>query len=199
MGPPDMVDSVTNWKLRDDTLQALYVLTKQAPSAGKLHQYINNPEISVEDVQEAFNWLNRHGLVDALGSATYSDVRRGRISSKGESFAEKKVSVSVLADEEITGAIIHAQQIHNHAPSINNWGDHATVTQNNHGETELEKVISALKEANELEKADELQQEASQNGITSALKKAASWIATNAVAAPVIAQIAPPVFAALGV
>lgn len=152
---------------------------------------------SRQEINAALVWLDTQGLIEGKGTLQ-SGILRSWITPLGINYVETGTSVQELAKAAVRGSIINAQTNHNHGPAMNVMGDHNTSTQNINDSSAINEVIVALRESNEVAKAEELQQEANKNGIPAALKKASGWIATNAIAAPVIGQIAPTVITALG-
>lgn len=186
-----------NWELRDTVLHAVYDLNSSFPGVNQIKKHLGDSAHGEEEIGRALSWLREQGLV--TGETSWGGgVLRVKTTPLGTNFVELGTSVQELAKAAVQGSIINAQTNYNHGPAMNVLGDSNTSTQNIHDSSAIDAVITALRDANEVDKADELQQESNQHGVQAALKKAAGWIATNAIAAPVIGQIAPIVFAAIG-
>lgn len=186
-----------NWDFRDTVLRAVYDLNSSFPGVIQIKKHLGDSAHGEEEIGGALSWLREQGLV--TGETSWGGgVLWVKTTPLGTNFVEMGTPVQELAKAAVQGSIINAQTNYNHGTAMNVMGDHNTSTQNINNTSAIDEVITALREANEVEKADELQQEADQNGVPAALKKAAGWIGTNAIAAPVIGQIAPIVFAALG-
>lgn len=192
-----MIKPMIDWNFRNNVLNAVYNLRRGVISPDTIHSHFGDQSPGLQEVDKAMNWLADRNLIKAE-SSWGGGIFHAEITPLGSDYIETGTSVEDLAKAAVQGSIINAQTNHNHGPSINNIGDHNTSTQNINDTSAVEKVIAALRDANEVDKADELQQEANQNGVQAALKKAAGWIGTNAIAAPIIGQIAPTVFTALG-
>ncbi|AJE32520.1 hypothetical protein B842_03335 [Corynebacterium humireducens NBRC 106098 = DSM 45392] len=186
-----------DWPLRDRVLRAVYELNHSFPSVSAIEAHLGEDAATREEIDAAVDWLAQQELVE--GPTTWGGgLVRVSITPLGSNFVETGTSVEELARNAVQGAIINANTFNNHGPSINQVGNHNTATQHIAHEEDLTKVVEILRQHGEETKADELEQEAEINGALSAIRKAGGWIATNLIAAPVVAQIAPIVFSALG-
>lgn len=186
-----------DWNFRNTVLATIDCLRRGMVNPESVHQHLGDQSHSPAEVHDVMTWLADRDLIKTQ-TAWGGDILHASITPLGTNYVETGTSVQELAKAAVRGSIISAQTNHNHGPAINVLGDHNTSTQNINDSSAINEVIAALREANEVDKAEELQQEANKSGTPAALKKAAGWIATNAIAAPVIGQIAPTVFAALG-
>lgn len=119
--------SMTIWDLRDKALEALHELNNEAPSAAMIHTHLQDPNLSVDDVQKALNWLEKRGFVNAVSK----DVTKALISDRGENAVEMDWSVRDLIEKEMQGISTSVQNNINIGPSANIAGNSNTAYQQN--------------------------------------------------------------------
>lgn len=176
---------------RDKILAKLHELRESQPAPSVLQDHLGTTEISTEDVADDYGWLHANELI--------TNESRPALTALGVNFVELGRSVKQLAEANVQGAIV--QNIQNNTTNggtgLYSLGDHVTNTQQVKTENDLEEILAILRNANEVEKADELQEEIRQNGVVAAVKKVFAWIASKEISGPVIAEVAPRIMQAM--